>query len=225
MCSYHSYLLLSFLLFENFLILDLQGLWCYHFAMPHVPEAHYNSYQTVYLIYRFMVGLVYCRLHIGCPNPQRLLTQHCLPNRHRLHSASITSAGAAIESFLQNLQVDDDMNHRTARSSCSVCSYGPAQPRRGLHARPLQGGAPHPRLVESDIDSSSSSEDSFFDLEFTLPGQDSCDDSPKNNDVDSASDFLKSPNNCFCKSDPNSKPQSPISRLSKHFFLLFKVYN
>lgn len=43
MCSYHSYLLPSFLLFENFLILDLQGLWCYHFAMPHVPEAHYNS--------------------------------------------------------------------------------------------------------------------------------------------------------------------------------------
>ncbi|KAI8546722.1 hypothetical protein RHMOL_Rhmol07G0142200 [Rhododendron molle] len=33
-----------------------------------------------------------------------------------------------------------------ARTSCSICPYGPAQPRRGLHARPLQGGAPHPRV-------------------------------------------------------------------------------
>ncbi|KAF7147645.1 hypothetical protein RHSIM_Rhsim03G0195500 [Rhododendron simsii] len=68
------------------------------------------------------------------------------------------------------------------------------------------------QLVESDSESSSS-DDSFFDLEFTLPGQDSRDDSPKNDDVDSASDFLESPNDGFCKSDPNSKPQSPISFL------------
>ncbi|KAI8564020.1 hypothetical protein RHMOL_Rhmol03G0152000 [Rhododendron molle] len=46
------------------------------------------------------------------PNPRQLLTRHRLPTPHRLHSASITSSGVAIESFLQNLQVDDDLNHR-----------------------------------------------------------------------------------------------------------------
>lgn len=64
-------------------------------------------------------------------------------------------------------------------------------------------------LPDVSDDDDTSSEDSFFDLEFTLPGQQ---DSPKK-DTDSASDFPESPNNVFCKSEPNSKPQSPISFL------------
>ncbi|PSS34277.1 Membrane-associated kinase regulator 5 [Actinidia chinensis var. chinensis] len=80
----------------------------------------------------------------------------------------------------------------------------------------------------SGADSETDEEDSFFDLEFTVPG---CDNKEQNNSSDSDGDstdtmnrsnFIESPNDM----KPNSKPQSPISFLRSppklRVFMLFR---